>query len=108
MTNTAITIRNWQFLRALAVHGSVCGAARNEHHSESVVRRNIKALADACAADIICTEDGVTRLTEAGRRLLDRFALIEGEIDLINKSLDELLTMDEDELQPDMVRTARS
>lgn len=98
VSKAAITIRNWQFLRSLANHGSVSGAARHEHHSDSVVRRNIKALANACAVEIIRTEEGVTRVTEAGQELLDRFALIEHEFDMVSERLHELVTLTEEDL----------
>lgn len=98
MANPQITARHWQFLRALAKHGSIGNVARNEHHSETAVRRHLKDLSQACAVEVIDTSDGVARVTAAGMLLLDRSAPILDEKEFVESRLQHLLTLQEEDL----------
>lgn len=108
MAKPQITVRHWQFLRALARYGSIGSVARNEHHSETVVRRHLKDLSRACAVDIIDTSSGVARVTSAGMLLLARFAPIHDDQESVEQQMQRLLIMREEDLtspaaMPDMV-----
>ncbi|WP_460754720.1 hypothetical protein [Myceligenerans cantabricum] len=97
-------------MRSLARHGSIGSVARNEHHSETVVRRHLKDLSRACAVEVVDTSDGVARVTSAGMLLLDRFAPIHDDQEFVQDRLQRLLTLRESDLifEEVMARTVRS
>lgn len=98
MANPQITVRHWQFLRALSEYGSIGSVARNLHHSETVVRRHLKDLSLACSVDVIDTSEGVARVTSQGMVLLERFAPIRDQQEHIDHRLQSLLSLREEDL----------
>ncbi|UZN02619.1 helix-turn-helix domain-containing protein [Cellulomonas sp. S1-8] len=108
MAKPQITARHWQFLRALARHGSIGSVARNEHHSETAVRRHLKDLSRACAVEVVDTSDGVARVTDAGMMLLDRLAPILDEQEWVASRMQELLTLREEDLADGKLVSATS
>ncbi|GAA1870440.1 LysR family transcriptional regulator [Myceligenerans crystallogenes] len=98
MAKPQITTRHWQFLRALAQYGSIGAVARNEHHSETVVRRHLKDLSRACSVEVIDTSEGAARVTAAGMLLLERFAPIRDQQEFVDHRMRHLLTLREEDL----------
>ncbi|MDQ1305225.1 MAG: hypothetical protein QG671_1056 [Actinomycetota bacterium] len=101
MQNPQISARHWEFLRALARHGSIGNVARNEHHSETAVRRHLRDLAQACAVEVVDTSEGVARVTTAGMVLLDKLAPILDEQESLASRMQQLLTLREEDLVRD-------
>ncbi|WP_123815220.1 helix-turn-helix domain-containing protein [Myceligenerans xiligouense] len=101
VANTQITARHWQFLRALARHGSIGSVARNEHHSETAVRRHLRDLSHACAVEVVDTSEGIARVTAAGMVLLDRLDPILDEQEYVTGRMQQLLTLREEDLARD-------
>ncbi|GAB3166483.1 hypothetical protein GCM10027059_25660 [Myceligenerans halotolerans] len=102
MANPQITARHWQFLRALAKHGSIGRVARNEHHSETAVRRHLRDLSQACVVKVIDTSDGVARVTTGGMLLLEKSAPILDEQEFVENRLQRLLTLREEDLEEEL------
>lgn len=101
MANPEITARHWEFLRALAKHGSIGSVARNEHHSEPVVRRHLKDLSRACAVEVVDTSNGAAQVTTAGLVLLDRYSPLLSEQEHVAGRMQRLLTLREEDLVRD-------
>jgi DNA-binding transcriptional LysR family regulator len=98
MPNPQINVRHWEFLRALARHGSIGSVARNEHHSETAVRRHLRDLARACAVEVVDTSEGVARVTAAGMALLDRLTPLLDEQECLASRMQQLLALREEDL----------